>query len=160
MTFSEKYLHARGVIDTAGRRVKRYHVSAARGEIPGAIQDAAYQFLPHLLPGPDAETPPAGWAVLHKGAGVPAYLIAYSWTWGNVVECHAAAAGIPELGCDDEDPQNFKILDRPWAGCVWELAPLGHERAAWVRHVLLPATPDLDSYLADVLPDGTTGERQ
>jgi len=158
-TFSEKYIRGAGVIETAGRRVKRYHVSADGGEIPGRIQDAAYGFLPRLLPGPDGEAPPAGWVVLHKGAAVPAYLVAYSWTWGNVVECRAAVAGIPELGCADENPENFTILDRPWMGCVWELAPLGHERGAWVRHILQPASPDLDGYLADVLPDGTTGGR-
>ena len=112
-TFSEKYIRGAGVIETAGRRVKRYHVSADGGEIPGGIHDAAYRFLPRLLPGPDGEAPPAGWVVLHKGAAVPAYLVAYSWTWGNVVECRAAVAGIPELGCADENPENFTILDRP-----------------------------------------------
>ena len=160
MTFSEKYLRTAGVIEAAGRQVKRYHVSATGGQIPQGIQHAAYGFLPRLLPESDGETPPGGWVILHKGAGIPAYLVAYSWTWGNVVECRAAVAGIPELGCDDEDPENFRLLDRPWMGCVWELAPFGHERSAWVRHVLQPDPPDLAGYLADVLPDGTTAERR
>ena len=160
MTVSEKYLRTAGVIEAAGRQVKRYHVSATGGQIPQGIQHAAYGFLPRLLPEPDGETPPGGWVILHKGAGIPAYLVAYSWTWGNVVECRAAVAGIPELGCDDEDPENFRLLDRPWMGCVWELAPFGHERSAWVRHVLQPDPPDLAGYLADVLPDGTTAERR
>jgi hypothetical protein len=159
MTFDEKHLCAPGVIETGGRWVKRYHIGGTGGRIPEGIQEAAYSFLPQLLPKPDAETPPGGWAVLHKGAGIPAYLIAYSWTWGNVVECRAAAAGIPELGSEDENPENFTVLDRPWVGCVWELAPFGHEVSAWVRHVLRPGTPDLDGYLADVLPEGSTGER-
>ena len=159
MTFAEKYLSAPGVIETGGRQVKRYHVSGTGDVIQEGIQEAAYGFLPRLLPKPDDQTPPGGWAVLHKGAGVPAYLVAYSWTWGNVVECRAAVAGIPELGCEDENPENFIALDRPWVGCVWELAPFGHERSAWVRHVLRPAAPDLDGYLADVLPEGTTGDR-
>ncbi len=159
MTYSEKHVHAAGVIETAGRWVKRYHISAADGHVPEGIQDAAYRFLPELLPEPDGETPPGGWAVLYKATGVPVFLIAYSWTWNNVVECRSSAAGIPELGCDDENPENFKALRRPWMGCVWELAPLGHERSAWVRHVLRPKTPDLEAYLADVLRDGTTGRR-
>jgi hypothetical protein len=33
----------------------------------------------------------------------------------------------------------------------------GHERDAWVRHMLLPDKPDLDAYLADFMPDGLTG---
>jgi hypothetical protein len=31
-----------------------------------------------------------------------------------------------------------------------------YPRAAWIRHVLSPARPDLAGYLADVLPDGRT----
>lgn len=160
MTFSEKYLWSPSAIEIVGRWVKRYHINTIGGQIADGIQGAAYQFLPQLLPEPDGQAPPAGWVILHKGAAAPAYLVAYSWTWGNVVECRAAVAGIPELGCDDENPENFKILDRPWMGCVWELAPFGHERSAWVRHVLQPETPDLDGYLADVLPAGTTAGRQ
>lgn len=156
MAFTEKHLTAAGIIEAKGRRVKQYHICAIDGEISGGIQKAACEFLPRLLPELDGETPPAGWLVLHKAVEVPAYLIAYSWIWDNVVECHAAAAGIPELGCEDENPENFRLLDRPWAGCVWELAPLGHERSAWVRHVLRPETPDLDGYLADMLPEGST----
>src|SRR6516164_728908 len=41
--------------------------------------------------------------------------------------------------------------------CVWELPPIGRERDAWVRHMLLPEKPDLDAYLADSMPDGLTG---
>lgn len=159
MTFSAKYLRAAGTIRAAARQVKRYHVSAAGEQIAAGVQDAAYDFLPQLLPKPDEETPPGGWVILHKGRAVPAYLVAYSWTWGNVVECRAAVAGIPELGCADHDPEHFQILDRPWMGCVWELAPLCHERSAWIRHVLQPRTPDLEGYLADVLPDGSTERR-
>ena len=159
MTFCEKYLRTFESIEVAGRWVKRYHVSAMDGQIARGIQDAAYEYLPRLLPAPDGEAPPAGWVILHKGAGIPAYLVAYSWTWGNVVECRAAVAGIPELGCEDENPENFTVLGRPWMGCVWELAPFCHERFAWIRHVLRPDEPDLHGYLADSLPDGSTGGR-
>jgi hypothetical protein len=158
MPFSEKYVSARGAVEAGDRVVKRYHITTTGQDIADGIQQAAYAFLPHLLPKPDGEAPPAGWVVLHKGAAAPAYLVAFSWTWGNVVECRAAVAGIPELGCEDEDPENFTVLERPWMGCVWELAPLAHERRAWARHVLQPQTPDLDGYLADMLPDGMTGE--
>jgi hypothetical protein len=155
MAVAEMYLSTQGVIECAARRVKLYHVSAEAGRIAGSIQDAACHFLPRLLPKPDSETPPAGWAVLFKGSGVPAYLVAYSWTWVNVVECRAAAAGLPELGCADENPEHFTLLDRRWIGCVWELAPLGHERSAWMRHVLDRETPDLAGYLTDVMPEGS-----
>lgn len=155
MTFNEKYLRAAGVVAVCGRQVKRYHISI-EPEIEVGVRKAAYDFLPRLLPDPEHDTPPASFVILHRGAGSAAYLNAYSWVWGNVIECRTAAAGVPFLGCPDEDPEHFAELTKPWIGCVWELAPLGHERAAWIRHVLKPPRPDVDAYLADVLPDGTT----
>lgn len=159
MPFTEKYLRSAGVIEAGGRQVKRYHVAAEGSEIEDGICRAAYEFLPRLLPEPDGSTPPASWVVLHRGRG-PAYLCVYSWVWDNVVESRTAVAGLPFLGCPDEDPEHFAELTRRWIGCVWELPPLEHERSAWVRHVLAPDEPDLDSYLADVLPDGRTGGPQ
>jgi hypothetical protein len=156
MPFQEKFLRALGVIEVGGRQIKRYHISTADSGIEDGIQRAAYAMLPRLLPDPDGETPPAGWVVLHRGQDA-AFLCAYSWVWGNVVEYRTAAAGIPFLGCPDEDPENFRQLDRPWVGCVWELAPFGHERSAWVRHMLEPGEPELAAYLADTLPEGKTG---
>jgi hypothetical protein len=157
MPFTEKFLRTPGLIEAAGRQVKRYHVSTIDAEIEDSVQQAAYELLPALLPEPDDETPAAAFAVLHRGRGGASYLNAYSWVWGNVIEFKTAAAGVPFLGCPDEDPANFTRLARPWVGCVWELAPFGHERSAWVRHVLAPDEPDLAGYLADLLPAGKTG---
>ena len=41
----------------------------------------------------------------------------------------------------------------PALACVWELAVTGHERNAWIRH-MLTARPDAAAYLDDVLPAG------
>ncbi|MDH2425608.1 hypothetical protein [Sphaerisporangium sp. TRM90804] len=155
MAFTEKYLRVPGVTHVAGRRVKRYHVTTVDAEIEDAVQRAAYAFLPSLIPEPDG-TPPAAFTVLHRGVDA-VYLNAYSWVWDNVLECHTAAAGSPFLGCDDTDVTHFKQLAKPWIGCVWELPPLEHERAAWVRHLLDPDEPDLDAYLADLPKEGMIG---
>jgi hypothetical protein len=37
----------------------------------------------------------------------------------------SAVAGQPVIGCVDVD--HFSELDKPWIGCVWELAMLEHE---------------------------------
>ncbi len=97
--------------------------------------------------------------VLHRGGDDGAYLNAYSWVWDNVLHFGGAAAGQPVLGCPDSDPAHFVETRLPWIGCVWELPPILHERDAWVRRMLAPAAPDLDAYLADSLPEGTTGDR-
>jgi hypothetical protein len=156
MPFREKFLRTPGVLELAGRHVKRYHVTSTDDEIPDTIQRAALAFLPRLLPEPDGEMPPASFSILHTSPGA-SYLCAYSWVWGNVIEARTAAAGVPFLGCEDENPASFRQLDRPWIGCVWELGPFGHERSAWVRHMLTPDQPDLPGYLADTLAGGTVG---
>ncbi len=158
MTFTEKFLRAKPPIDLAGRSVKRYHVCPGPEGVEPEVEQAALAILPKLLPEPDG-TPPATFVVVHRSRGDnSAYINAYSWVWDNVLYFRAAAAAQPELGCPDDDPTSFMVIeDRPWIGCVWELPPIAHERDAWVRHMLLPDQPDLAAYLADFMPDGLTG---
>jgi hypothetical protein len=158
MTFAEKTLSVRPPIEVGGRRVKRYHVTSGRAGMEPEVERAAYAILPELLPEPDG-TPPATFVVVHRGADSGAYLNVYSWMWDNALHFVAAAGGQPFLGCPDEDPTHFVRMDGPLIGCVWELPPILHERDAWVRHMLAPDRPDLDAYLADSLPEGTTGDR-
>ncbi|KUM85656.1 hypothetical protein OIE43_07795 [Streptomyces pseudovenezuelae] len=158
MSFTEKLLTVLPPIEVAGRHVKRYHVTADPAGIAPDVEKAAYEILPELLPEPDG-TPPATFVVLHRGNDDGAYLNAYSWVWDNVLHFCGASAGQPVLGCPDDDPTRFVRPELPWIGCVFELPPILHERNAWVRHLLTPEVPDLAAYLADSLPDGTTGGR-
>lgn len=155
MPFTEKYLWTQPVTEIAGRQVKHYHVNTDDAPIEPEIRAAAERLLPTLFPDPDG-TPPATFVVLHRGRDA-AYINAYSWVWDNVLHCATAAAGVPFLDCPDTDPTHFVELKRAWIGCVWEIPPIGHERSAWVRHMLVPDAPDLDAYLADTLPPGRTG---
>jgi hypothetical protein len=156
MPFVEKYLRVPPPITIAGRHVKRYHVNMDQSLIPDDIEQAAYAMVPALLPEADG-TPPASFVVLHRGGDGAAYVNAYSWVWDNVVHVAAAVAAQPIVGCPDDDPTHFVPLDKPWVGCIWELPAFGHERSAWVRHMLATDHPDLDAYLADSLPEGPTG---
>ncbi|MEV6199775.1 hypothetical protein AB0M64_07350 [Streptomyces sp. NPDC051771] len=160
MAYAEKHLIALEAVEIGGRHVKRYHVTADPAGIEPEVEKAAYALLPELLPEPDG-TPAASFTVLHRGGDTGAYLNVYSWAWDNVLHFAGAAAGQPALDCPDTDPTRFVPVtgtdrDRSWIGCVWELAPLAHERAAWIRHVLAPDAPDLPAYLADALRSGTT----
>lgn len=161
LPFAEKLLTVLPPIEVAGRWIKRYHVTSDPAGIAPDVERAAYAILPELLPAPDG-TPPATFVVLHRGGDDGAYLNVYSWVWDNVLHFRGAAAGQSVLGCPDDDPSHFAATDRPWIGCVWELPPILHERDAWVRHMLArraPEVPDLDAYLTDSLPEGTTGDR-
>ncbi|MFI8099671.1 hypothetical protein [Streptomyces sp. NPDC086023] len=158
MAFQEKHLSVPGPVEVEGRLVKRYHVTGDPAGIEPEVEKAAYAFLPELLatlPEPDG-TPPVSFVVLHRGGDDGAYLNVYSWVWDNVLHFAGGAAGQPVLGCPDRDSTHFVRLDRSLIGCVWELPPIGHERNAWVRH-MLSGEPDLAAYLTDSLPEGLTG---
>jgi hypothetical protein len=157
MAFHDKELTVRPAITIAGRRIKRYHIDQPDRRIEPAVEKAAYELLPRLLPESDGETPRASWVVLHRGADTGAYLLAYSWFWGNVVQVRIMVAGQPALGCPDTDPSRFVPLERQIVGCVWELGVFEHERTAWIRHVLHPDQPDLDGWLADTRAEGPVG---
>ncbi|MFF0434166.1 hypothetical protein ACFYU9_18295 [Streptomyces sp. NPDC004327] len=160
MAFREKNLIVLPPVEIAGRYVKRYHVPAlGSAGIEPEVEKAAYAVLPELFPEPDG-TPPASFVVLHRGGDTGAYLNAYNWTWDSVLHFAGAAAGQPALDCPDLDPTHFVKSDpgvRNWIGCVWELGPFGHERDAWIRHMLAPGTPDLAGYLGDAFPSDVTG---
>jgi hypothetical protein len=159
MAFQPKLIRTRPPVTVNGRTLKRYDVTVTEEPFRHDIERAALAKLPELVPGPDGDTPPSGWIILHEGGDRTAtYVNAYSWVWDNVVEFHAAVSAQPHLGCPSHDPTRFVTLDRPWIGCIWELPPFGHERSAWVRHVFGADQPDLNAYLADVLPDGPAGQ--
>jgi hypothetical protein len=156
MTFKEKLLSCPPPVEVGGRHYKRYYVTTEVAVITPEVEKAALSALPKLLPEIDG-TPPAGFVVLHRGGNGAAYLNAYTWVWDNVLHMRGAAAAEAALGCPDEDPTHFILLDRPWIGCVWELPPIQYERDAWVRYMLMPDVTDLDGYLGDTMPGGTTG---
>ncbi|MGW3898777.1 hypothetical protein ACWD6L_26665 [Micromonospora profundi] len=158
MAFRDKDLTTPPPITVDGRQLKRYHIDQPERPIEPEVEEAAYDLLPTLLKDvPSDGTPGAGWVVLHRGADTGAYLLAYTWVWDNALEIRVAVAGQPALECPDLDPAHFVALRRPAVGCVWELAVLEHERAAWVRHMLAPASPDLTGYLNDTRAEGPVG---
>lgn len=154
MAFVERFLRVPPPAVVGARSVKRYHVNVQDESIESDVLEAAYEFLPRLLPPADEDGPAGSFVVVHR-ATRGAFVNAYSWVWSNVLYCRTAAAGEPYCECTDDDPTNFREVTKPLIGCVWELAPLGHERDAWVRHVLRAG--DFEAYLTDSLPEGTVG---
>lgn len=155
MPYAPRYLRPLAPITLRGRALKRYALTLDERPIEPVVLSAVEAFAAKLVPSPDHEGPPAGFLVIHRTERAT-FVNAYSWVWTNVLHCQAAAAGEPVLGCPDASPANFMVLTRPLIGCVWELAPLDHERGAWIRHVLAPATPRVELYLADVARAGLT----
>jgi hypothetical protein len=155
MAFHQREIRSAGSTQASGRTLKVYELVAPGQRIDDPLRHAARSMLPELVSEPiDATTPAVGWVVLHRGEDA-AWVVAYSWVWKEVLEQHLAVAGCPELGAGGSGITDFGILDKRWMGCVWELAPLEHERRSWIDHVLRPTTSDVAAYLRDRLPDGS-----
>jgi hypothetical protein len=157
MAFNERFIRSHPPTQAVGRSIKWYHLNVEDRAIEPEVIEAAHAALPPLLPTAADATPPATFVILHRGRGAAVYLVVYSWVWDNVLECHSASAGVPILGSSEAEPLRFVEITKPWIGCVWELAPFEHERAAWVRHMLAPERADLAGYLADTYRDGPAG---
>ena len=157
MAFAERFISSHGCTELAGRSIKWYHLNVDDRPIEPAIIEAARAVVPRLLPEAGDPTPPASFVILHRGRCAAVYVVVYSWVWDNVLECHSATAGVPILGSSASEPLRFVDVAKAWMGCVWELAPFEHERAAWVRHMLVPERADLAGYLADAYRAGPAG---
>jgi hypothetical protein len=157
MSFTERFCRPGPLIEVDGWTIKPYQVAVTSTPIAPAIVAAAWEFLPKLLPSSlthpavaheQADSPRFAFAVLHQGTDA-LWLNLYTWVYQMILHCRAASSPSAEVA--------FGELSEPLIGCVWELPALVHERSAWVRHVLEPGNPDLDGYLADVLPEGLVG---
>jgi len=130
-----------------GWRVKLYGI-AYRGERPvQALVDAAVAAAQESLPRPGVTNHRygVGFVGAHDGRG--ANFVFVNW-WENEDELHHHAW----LSSKEEPGRLRATGPDDFTGCSWDLAVIGHERAAWVRHVLARALgPDLEAYLADHL---------
>jgi hypothetical protein len=126
------------------RRFKRYHLATDGDAIPWEVQEAAYAFVPALLPPSDDATEPAGFIVLRHGPE-GARLQVFSWV--EQIAVHAREALAPPA-TPGEAPAFGPVERSPEEG-PWERSLLAHEAAAWVRHVAAAERPDTHAYLAD-----------
>jgi hypothetical protein len=87
----------------------------------------------------------AGALIVHRGADATFAVLDW-WVGTNMLRHHVWAAP------NDRATAFASLAGSDVAMCVWELAVIQHERAAWLRHVFTPhGTGDLDAYLADTI---------
>lgn len=135
------------LFEVEGWRLK-VHSIAYQGELARPeLVEAAHRVAAEVLPRPavGAGRYGVGFLGVHDGRG--ATFVFVDW-WADENELHHHAFTSP--------------LDRPGElvatgmdaliACAWDLAVIGHERAAWVETVMAnPGGPDLDAYLARTL---------
>ncbi|WP_241132298.1 hypothetical protein [Achromobacter insuavis] len=109
--------------------------AAARAAVGAALADPAQDARNHGL----------GFCMVHVGEEA-VWLLVDWWITGGIVCQRMLSAPL-------DRPDTFTPVTTPALACVWELAVTGHERNAWIRH-MLTARPDAAAYLDDVLPAG------
>jgi hypothetical protein len=130
-----------------GWRLKLYGI-AYRAERPAqSLVDAAVAVARERLPRPalGPNRYGAGFVGVHDGRG--ANFVFVDW-WGHEDELHHHTW----LSSKEEPGRLRATGPEDLTACVWDLALIGHERAAWIRHVLArKGGPDVEAYLADRL---------
>jgi hypothetical protein len=130
-----------------GWRLKLYGITYGGKRPVQALVDAAVVAAEERLPRPAVthDRYGVGFVAAHDGRG--ANFVFVDW-WANEDELHHLT-----WLSSKEDPGRLRATGPDdFTACAWDLAVIGHERAAWVRHVLArPAGPDLDAYLHDRL---------
>jgi hypothetical protein len=130
-------------------RVKLYGI-AYQGERPvQALVDAAVAVARQRLPRPAVvgDRYGVGFVCVHDGRGGNFVFVDW-WEAENELHHHTWYS-------TKDAPQELRPTGpEHFTGCAWDLAVIGHERNAWVRHVLArPDGPDLEAYLDDRLDD-------
>ncbi len=129
-----------GTHDIDGWKIKTYRTTHLGAGLMSAARHRAAGALPER---PDrVGAYGVGFLIVHQTAGSCFALV--DW-WVREDELHQRV-----FATDPDRPTAFEPLHTTVVGRVPALDVLGHERQAWLRHVLAnPAGPDIDAYLAD-----------
>ena len=144
--YAERRVSSLGLWRCDGWRIKRYGIAYGRDAVRAELVDAAEAAAERVLPSP-AVTPTrygVGFLGVHDGRG--GNFVYVNW-WEQENELHHHLF----ISSADEPVALGAATSEDAVACVWDLAVIGHERDAWVRHVLVPDLADVDAYLADTL---------
>jgi hypothetical protein len=139
--YRRRYVRFAELWDVDGWRVKIYSLTRTSTPLPPELLDSGKRIAEAQLALATRDDPcNHGVAILtvHEGQHGDYVLIDW-WSDNDILRHHNY--GAPKGG----------EMAHQWPGpasCVWELAIIGFERAAWIEHVLSPVGPDLASYLA------------
>ena len=143
--YAPRHCRSHEPIATGAARFKFVTIEKDRGSLDtdaarAAVADYA-RACPHIWTGSDRAL---GHIIVHAGEDA-IWLLAQWWTPGAILRGLIARAPLHFM--------DFAPADASLQGCVWELAVIAHERAAWIRHMMC-AEPDIHGFLADRFPGG------
>ncbi|MGH0029308.1 MAG: isochorismatase [Myxococcota bacterium] len=151
MRLSESYrarpIRFLGLWEIDGWRLKAYGITYA-GERPDRVLvEAARRVAAERLAESGGKTRHygVGFAGIHQGK-TGNFVFVDWWADENELHHHVYVSA-------SETPEELRYMTPSGlAACTWDLHLIGHERDAWVRHVLRKSdAPDLDAYLEERL---------
>jgi hypothetical protein len=120
--------------------IKRYAVSALRPAPPDEVLELARRAVDRSLPDAYPDALSVGYSVVHEDED-GCYVVVGWWSRNRVIlHTRTWLADWDDLTTLVEAPAHA-------TACIWELVAMGHERDAWVRHVVQPDIPDIDAFL-------------
>jgi len=135
-----------GLWHVRGWRIKRYSIAYQRARARRELVTAAEAAAASILPDPAVTRTRYGVGFLGVHDGRTGNFVFVDW-WAQENELHHHVLFSPA----DTPAELRRQSGLDPIACVWDLAVVGHERAAWVRHVLAAPSPDVDAYLADTI---------
>ncbi|MCC6242412.1 MAG: hypothetical protein IT353_06200 [Gemmatimonadaceae bacterium] len=154
--YEPRHIQFAGIEQLAGCRLKRYHILRKHHVAHDSlVSDALHTAEAYIVATQErAAVKESRWwtlpshrvgsLVVHEGADANFVLIDM-WVDENMLRHHVWSS--PRGGGALQSTRDTDL-----AVCVWELAVIQHERAAWLRHVLRNDAPeDIDAYLRDTI---------
>lgn len=145
----DRPIRSLGVEEHRGWKLKRYVITLPDETIAGTVLPTVRRVLQTIEAAPSDDA--AGFFIVHQGREALWLLVAL-WN-GDILHqttYRSALGGTPEFAMVAAGGPTM---------CVWELPVVAYERDVFVAHMLQSRPPQLDRYLADVMPGTVSGER-
>jgi hypothetical protein len=153
MKLSEEYrtrsVRFLGIWEFDDWRMKAYGISYGKTLLAQNLVDAAHRIMAERLAVSAQVTNHygVGFVGIHQGK-TGNYVFVDWWADENELHHHAYASSSAQLA------ELEYITPSGLSACTWDLFLIGHERDAWVRHVLKQnKAPDLEGYLSERLSE-------
>jgi hypothetical protein len=145
--FARRSVRPLDLLTVDGWRLKVYGITYQGQRPVQTLVEAAVAAARERLPCPAVTDDRYGVGFIGAHDGRGANFVFIDW-WENEDELHHHTW----LSSKGHPGSLRPTTPRDLTACVWDLAVIAHERAAWLRHVLARAKgPDLDGYLEDCL---------
>lgn len=143
--YQKRSVRYQGLLEWEGWRMKTYVIQYSKEEKSDRLLAAAQNLFQEHTPSITEEVYGLGFIIVHIGKNSNFVLL--DW-WCNENELSQLV-----FTSDKKNPESLKPISQSQViACVWDLAVIGHERQAWVHHILQkPNNPDIQGYLKNTI---------